>query len=611
MWNKTFYIVFFLISLFSLGLCEEKPEELPEIVVTANRIPEYLEETTAKTVLIPYEEIQKTNVILISDLLRTAPGVYVTSFGGPGKPTGIILNRSIRSSHTLVLLDGIKVNDPTTGMFDFGSLNAEDVERIEIIEGPQSTLYGSEAIGGVINIITKKGKEKPKINLSLESGSYGTYKPNFEISGEIKNWNFRLNSSYYNTEGFSAYRDGKEKDGFKNSFLSGKTGLNILPSLNIEFIGRYNYEKTEFDFPSSDANNIKKAKNYLLAGNINFEIFKNWKQYLLLSKNYSQRKHYYYDFGFSTNYIVQTNEFHWQNEVLPFEFYNLIFGIEYRKEKGKYEGYYDKERENMGFFINNKLNLFQKKLILNFGLRYDDYKKFGEKTTYRLGLNYLIPQLDIRLKANYGTGFMVPTFDDLFYPDEIWAKGNPNLKPEESKGWDIGIEKSLWNNKIDFSLIFFYQRYKNLIEWIPINWVWQPQNIGSAIIKGFENNLSFHLAQNFSFKISYNYSDPEDKEINKYLRYKPQHKLCFSADYTKGNFSFLTQYIYTGERYADKKNKNKLESYSLINLSSNYKLKSNIVFFGRIENLLNTDYEEVKNYNTPGRSIYLGLKLDY
>ncbi len=608
---RIFYIIIFLISLSSLGLSQEKPEELPEVVVTANRIQESLEETTAKTTLISLKEIDKTNVIFLSDLLRNLSGSYVTSYGGPGKTTGIILSRSVRSFHTLVLIDGIKVNDPTTGMFDFGSLNIDDIEKIEIVEGPQSTFYGSEAVGGVINIITKRGKGKPKINLSLESGSYGSYKPSLEISGKIKNWDFRLNSFYYNTEGFSAYKKGKEKDGFENSFLSVKTGLKILPNLNMEFLGRYNYGENEYDSPPIDANNIQKGKNYLLAGNINLELFKNWKQTLSLSKNYSQRKDYYHDWGFYTKYITQIEEIIWQNEILPFEFYNFLFGIDYRKEKAINEGNYDKKRESLGLFINNKLNL-KKNLILNFGLRYDDYKKFGEKTTYRLGLNYFFSKFNIRVKANYGTAFRVPTFDDLFYPDVIWARGNPNLKPEESKGWDIGVEKNLWNNKINFSLTFFYQKYKNLIEWMEIiPWTWQPQNIGSAILKGFENTLNLNLTDHFSLKMSYTYLDSEDKEKEKYLPYKPSHKLFFSIDYTLSNFSFIADYIFTEKRYADKENRQILSSYSLINLSTNYKLRPNLIIFGRAENILNTNYEEVKNYNTPGRSLYIGVKFNY
>jgi vitamin B12 transporter len=610
--------LFLLGTLVSPSFCAEKEEskevkEIPEVVVSADRIEEPLKEVTSQVTVITKEELKKKNFIFLTDVLRTLPQLYIRANGGPGQTAGAILSRGTKSAHTLVLIDGFKVNDPSLGMFDFGSLTVDDIERIEIIEGPQSTLYGSEAVAGVINIITKKGKGRPKIGLYLEGGSYGTYKPSFELSGELKNLDFRLNTFYYYTDGFSAYRYGSEKDGFKNPFASAKIGLNLLPKVRFEFLGRYNYERIEYDGWNEDAENLRKDHNYLVGAKLNLALFEQFKQIFSIYKNYSQRKSYE-PIGWSpyTRYTPSTEGFSWENFLNLGKIYSLVFGLDFKREKVKMlsesswgSSSYDKKREYTGIFLNNKLSLLESKLLLTAGLRYDNYKSLGEKTTYRLGTNYIIPKIDVKLKANYGTSFRVPTFDDLYYP----LFSNPNLKPEESKGWDLGFEKTFLENKLILGGSVFYQRYKDLIQWNPFTW--QPQNVGKAVIKGVEANLTLKLTQNLSLKANYTYLDPEDRDKEKYLIYKPSHKAGATLEYLWGNLSVIADYVYTGERFADPSNTQKLKSYSLVNLSANYSFNPKIKLYLRVENLFNANYEEVKDYGTPDRSFYAGIKFNY
>lgn len=614
--------LFLLGTLVSPSFCAEKEEskevkEVPEVVVSADRIEEPLKEITSQVTVITKDELEKKNFVFITDVLRTLPQVYVSTYGGPGQIAGAILSRGIKSAHTLVLIDGLKVNDPSSGMFDFGSLTVDEIERIEIIEGPQSTLYGSEAVAGVINIVTKKGKGKPKAEIFLEGGSYETYKPSFEVSGEFKGFDFRLNTFHYYTDGFSAYRYGSEKDGFKNSFVSAKIGLNLLPKVRFEFLGRYNYGRIEYDDWGADAENLRKDHNYLVSAKLNLALFEQFKQTFSIYKNYSQRKSYEPEsWSPYTRYTPYIEGFSWENFLNLGKIYSLVFGLDFKREKvemfseSSWEpSSYNKKREYTGIFLNNKLSFLDNKLFLNAGLRYDNYKNLGEKTTYRLGISYLIPKVDIKLKANYGTSFRVPTFDDLYYP----GFSNPNLKSEESKGWDLGFEKAFLENKLIAEGSIFYQRYKDLIQWIcdPSTWQCQPQNIGKAVIKGAEANLSLKLTQNLNLKANYTYLDPEDKEKEKYLIYKPSHKAGATLEYLWKNFSILADYVYTGERFADLLNTQKLKSYSLFNLSVNYSFNPKFKFYLRIENLFNANYEEVKDYGTPDSSFYTGIKFSY
>ncbi|WP_028841599.1 TonB-dependent receptor plug domain-containing protein [Thermodesulfobacterium hveragerdense] len=596
----------------SPGLCVENSQEVPEVVISADRIEEPVKESTTKVTVITKEDLEKKNFTFVSEVLRSLPQIYITAYGGPGQTAGAILGRGTKSAHTLVLIDGFKVNDPSSGMFDFGSLSVDDIERIEIIEGPQSTLYGSEAVGGVINIITKKGKGKPKVGLLVEGGSYGTYKTSLELSGEAKFIDFRLNVLRYYTEGFSATNKEDEKDGFKNTFFSSKIGLYLHPKARLELLGNYNYGRVEYDgFADKEA--LKKYHNYLIGTKLALSLLDNYKQIFSLYKNNYQRKDYTpKDWFIYTRYLPSTEGFSWENLLNLNKAYSLVFGLDFKREKvemyseGSFSNdFYDKKREHVGVFLNNKVSLLNDTLILNAGLRHDDYKSFGEKTTYRIGFRYLILKVNLVLRGNYGTAFRVPTFDDLFYP----GYNNSNLKPEESKGWDLYLEKDLLQERLVLGAGMFYQKYKDLIQFNLETW--KPQNVGKAVIKGAEANLSFKLTQNLRLKANYTYLDSEDRDKHKYLTYKPFHKVRATLEYSLKKLAFLADYTYTGKRFANVDNSKRLKPYSLVNLSANYYVSPNLKIYFKIDNLLNANYEETKEYNNPDRSFYIGIRLSY
>ena len=535
---KFFFIIFSFLTTFfqDKTLAYEKVEELPQVVITASKITEPLAEVTSDAIIITKEEIEKMNAHFVTEVLRTIPGIYVKQLGSPGKQASVFLKTSTKSGDLLVMIDGIKVNSPTTGDFDFSSLSVDEIERIEIINEPQSTLYGSEAMAGVINIITKKGKGKPRMNLSLEGGSYGTYKPAFNLSGGTEKIDYRVTTFYYKNDGFSAYKDGDEKDGYKNAFISGKFGFRPCGKLELEFLGRYYYARNEIDFGTEDGLSIYKddpdciQRNYhlLISGKLKLYLTSNWKQILTVSKVRNLIKTSDPDDVFkwySSKIVPAIYILDWQHNLFLSKNFIFIIGTEYRKEKGKYEGSttYDEDIENKAIYMNSKIKLLNNNLILNGGIRYDNHQTFGKKTTYRIGFLYNIMPYALKIKANYGTAFKAPTLNDLFWPNTGWAMGNPDLKSEKSWAWNARIEKNFLNEKIKFSLSFFYQKYKNLIQWTPISpesWIWKPQNIGKANIKGSELSFTFTLSKNFIIRSGYTYIDTENEKNNKYLIYK-------------------------------------------------------------------------------------------
>lgn len=426
-------------SLVTSLFAEEKIK-LEEVVVTATRIEEAAEETTSDVVVIKAEDIKKMNIQFVTDVLRKIPELNLIQSGGAGKLATALL-RGGDSTHTLVLIDGVKVKSTTTGSFDFSGINVDDIERIEIVKGPQSTFYGSEAMAGVINIITKKGEGKPKIDVSFESGAYGMYKPSLTVSGGNKKLDYRLTGTYFYTDGISAAKQGTEKDGYKNTSISGKFGFRPVERLELELSGKYYYDRSELDFGTDrdDPNYIQRENHYIVSNKGKFYLIDIWEQILTLStvKDILKVRDPDDTLGwYSSNITTGVDTIDWQHNLYISDSYTLTAGMEYRKEKGESiespTGVlrFDKSIDNKALYLNNKLKLFKEDVVFNAGLRYDDHETFGSKTTHRIGAVYNIKPAALRIKSSYGTGFRAPTLNELFYQDLWGSSGNLNLRPE-------------------------------------------------------------------------------------------------------------------------------------------------------------------------------------
>jgi len=583
---------------------------IDDVVVTASRIEESLEETTSSVTVIRADEIRKRDIIFVTDLLRELPELNLVQNGGTGRNATVFL-RGGGPEHLLVMIDGVKVNSTTTGSFDFSGINVDDIERIEIVKGPQSTIYGSEAMAGVINIITKKGRGRPQIGLSLEGGSYGTYKPSFTLSGGEDNLDYRLTITHYYTDGISAAKEGIEKDGYKNSSLSGRFGYNPLGRVRIELSGRYYYNRTDldgFDFMEKkavdDLNFIESGNHYTLSGKVTTLPTDNWEQVLMISRaRDSLRFRDPDDLYNNADIITSRDTIDWQHNLYLHDNYTITAGIEYRQEKGENRDNFKESISNKAVYLNNKLKLFKGDLILNAGMRYDDHERSGSRMTYRLGGIYNLKDHGIRVRGGYGTGFRAPAFNELFFP----FYGNPDLKPEKTKAWEIGIEKDLMKGDIILSVTYFDQSYNDLIQTDPNTWT--AANIAKAAVKGIETGLKVRMSESFNIAAGYTYTDSKDKETGEKLTRRPRDKFNISLAYSLKDLSLMTDFIFVGKRF-DSSIRKDLPSYSVLNLALNYKLTKVVTLFTRVENLFDSDYEESGTYGTPGFSVYAGLKIN-
>lgn len=593
------------------GWAEEKIK-IGEVVVTASKIEESAEETTSEVTVIRAEEIKKMNAVSVSDVLRKVPDLNLVQSGGDGNLAFVFL-RGGAPRHTLVMIDGVKVNSNTSGGFDFYRLQVNDIERIEIVKGSQSTIYGSEAMAGVINIITKKGEGKPRIETVLEGGSFGTYKPSLNISGSYNTLNYHVTTFYYHTDGISAAKNGQEKDGFNNAFLSWNFGYKPADTFELELNGNYSNDRTELDGfdlftgkPTDALNFVQHGNHFLLSARGKLLLLNRWEQVLTLSTFSDILKSRDPETEFNNSDFKTGRQFiDWQNNFYLTDAATLTAGLEYRNDAGRFSNVYDETVDNKAAYLNTKVKLLKDALIINAGLRYDDHEKAGSKTTYKIGAAYNIKEAGLLIRTSYGTGFLAPTFDFLFFE----PFNNPNLKPEESKSFEAGVTKTFLNERLSVSVTYFNEDYKNLIQGDPAN-NFRASNIAKASAEGVEALATMKIADALELKAGYTYLDAKDTASGEPLLRRPNNKFNLGIGYTNQYMSALADLIYVGERHdIDGFTVVKVSPYYLVNLSGSYRATKDITLFGRIENMLDKDYEDPKGFGTKGISAYGGVRL--
>jgi len=601
------------VLLLSTPAFAEPPDVvLPEIVATASRWEEPLERVPQDVTVITRADIEKKGVPFVADLLRLQSDIQIIQNGGPGTQATIIM-RGGGSNQVLVLIDGIKLNSPSTGSADLSGLLTSDVERIEILKGAQSTLYGSEAMAGVVNIITKKGAGKLKGDLSVEGGSFSTVKSAGSVSGGTGRTNYRLSANWSDTDGIPIAKNGSVPNGYTNKSLSARLGANPTDNSSMELNLRYGKERTQLDDniygvgPVDTLNYLQDRESYLVAATGKIFPWEKYEQSLTLS--------YLRDdldaSGSATawnNYRIKTTTklLDWQHTV-DLNPLTITGGIAYRDEAAENVGTFDQSINNKAGYFNAKLALINDTLILNAGMRYDDHSTFGGAFSSRTGLLYTIKPLEMRFKANFGSGFRAPALNELYFP----FYGNLDLQPEKSTGYDLGVEKDFFGKKLVVGATWFRQRYRNLIQSVEISpYTWTADNIGKAQTEGVEIKVSALPADNLKLNVSYSYLDAINKDTGAYLPYRSRNKFTSSVEYTVAKLTLIGEYLYVAKRFDSFQNRD-MSPYSLVNLKGSYLLHKNLSLFARIDNLLDKSYEEVAGYGTPGISVYGGVKVSF
>lgn len=594
---------------------------LDPIVVTATRTETPLSQVASSVTVITSEEIEAKQQQLAIDILRDVPGVNIARTGGPGGAASIYL-RGTENKHTLVLIDGVEANNPSAvgGVADLTNLSSDNIEQIEVVRGAQSVLYGSDAIGGVINIITRKGQGKPQGYASLETGSFNTQTGKVGFSTGSEKGHFSLSAARTKSDGFSSANEkngNTEDDSYEKTSLGFNAGIRPSQTFELNIGANYSNSDNEFDYgfssPPIDAENYQDTKE--LTGHIEgvaHLLDDRWKVKLGASHTDIERITEEESWGIS-RFVGKKNKFELQNIVTLNEFNTLVMGIENETEKAETSNGQKDSATNNAIYAENQFKYDN--FSTTVGLRHDKHDEFGGHTTWRVAPVYIVETTKTKLKGSVGTGFKAPTlyelyapgFYDWFDPSIYYSVGNENLKPEESLSWDLGIEQPLFQNAVILGVTWFQNQIDNYIDY---DFVAGYRNSHNIRTQGVESTVQVFPSEYFDVLFSYTYTDTKNEEDGSRLLRRPLHNASVGINIIPTEAVRVNtnlRYISERDGYQDAQ----LKAYTLVNMAASYQVKENLQLFGRVDNLLDKSYEEVAGYGTAGISGYAGIKLTF
>ena len=639
---KSIFSVLALTASVTPAFAEESDQGPDDrIVVTASRSGDPVRADTigASVTLLDAAALEQRQTRIVSDILRDVPGVAVSRAGGIGGLTQIRI-RGSEANHVLVLIDGIEVSDPYQGEYDFGTLIADDAARIEVLRGQQSSLYGSDAIGGVIHYITQTGAEAPGIRLRAEGGSFGTVSGGVRAAGVAGDLDYALTSSYYHTDGSPSARRGTRDIGSDSVGAGAKLNWTPADNLRLTAVGRYSLTK-------ADGNNSEFDSSSPLFGTI------------VDSPGVRYRNEAFYGLVRGELSLLDGR---WTNALSGqiadttrkgFTAFGLDYGDEGNRLKGSFEstirfgsdavahrltGAVDVEREqyrnttpspfafqgkrhtdNIGLVGQYDVTI-NDALALGGSVRRDENNRFDDVTTFRVQGSYRFAT-GARLHGAYGTGVKNPGYFELYgYADGAYI-GNPNLKPEKSKGWEAGIEQSIAGDRATIAATWFDNRLTDEIytTYPAPDFVATPDNRTTrSKQRGLEVSLSARPVPQLRVEAAYTYLHAREDGAVEVRRPKHVASLNVTAFSTDQRFSSTLTVRYNGRQedvaFTDPSFipvPVSLQEYVLVNLNAEYKLTPTIALFGRVENLTDESYEEVFSYQTQGRAAYGGVRVRF
>jgi vitamin B12 transporter len=584
------------------------------VVVSATRIDTPIEQVGSSISVISAAEIKQQNAQNAQDAIRLVQGVQSTMNGGPGTSSSVFI-RGAESDHTLVLINGIRVNSNTAGGFDLSALPVDMIDQIEVLRGPQSGLYGSDALGGVINITTKKGATVPfGSTASIALGEMGYRTANLGLFGGNKIIDFNVSASFLELENHDIAKNngGTEDDPYERKSLYGNLGINLPEEGRIDLTTLYNQDENELDaFGGVDdpLENSSKEKVFTSAA-VSQPIGDHYVQNV--SAGYSWQEYTGINGGSPAEYVSENTDASIKGDWTPVENNTLSVGYDYRHTSAENVGNFPKEsRDQHALFINNMWSM-KERLFINLGARYDDFSDIDGEATWKASASWFV--LDYtRLHGAMGTGYRAPTMNDIYYT--FGAPPRTYLKPEQSRSFDIGIEQTLFEESLVADITYFQSDIDDLIAWDevpPGSGNWQPANVAEAEIRGFEASLAYAVTEAISTRLYYTYTDAEDVQTGNKLARRAEHTggLTTSWQYSKrGNI--YADVTYTGERYDNAANTRELDEFFLVGLGTRYEILDGAVIFAHISNLLDEEYDTAGGYSGVGRIASAGVELSF
>lgn len=588
------------------------------IIVTATGVAQKPVETGQAITVVDRAQIESRQSATVSDLLSTTPGVTVSRNGGVGQPTALRI-RGAEDSQTLVLIDGVRVNDPSspTGAFDFGNLLTGNIDRIEVLRGPNSVPWGSQALGGVVNITTARPADGFGAALNAEYGYSNAKKLIGNVQGGFGPVRASLGGGWFEDDGISAYKFGTERDGYRQYAANGRVEVDLSPDITIDLRGNYADSRVGFDgfpppaFSFADTTGFSTTKQAFGYAGLNAALFDGaLNNRLAFTLSDTRRASFSSATAAPSLFKGRTERFEYQGDATVAGWLRAVFGIEHENSRfdngtttvstGVSSGYAQ--------LIANPAEM----LTLTGGVRVDDHRTYGTKATFSANAAWRIRSGTV-LRASYGEGFKAPTLFQLFS-----NFGTTTLNPETAQSYDVGIEQSLVDGMLRFGTTLFLRDTINQIDFTSV----PPRadrpfgyyvNIARTRARGLETFIELRPTTSLKLNANYTLTDAKNRVTGINLLRRPRHSVNANIDWSPREWLRVGASIQTVSDSRDSDFRTfrptSLDGYTLLGLRASVSLGRQLELYGRVENLTDTAYETVSGYGTAGRNAHVGLRV--
>jgi vitamin B12 transporter len=591
-----------------------------EIVVSATRIPIPEDQSPASVSVITAQDFEIKQTRRVADALREVPGLSILQTGTPGQLTSLF-TRGLGSDQTQVLIDGIPINQGLAGLFNFADLTTDNIDRIEVVRGPQSTLYGPRALAGVVQIFTKQGSGPPTEEFTAEAGSNSTFREMFESSGAFGKFDYSIGLSRLDTDNERANNQYRYSNGIANVGWSPSEQLRISALFTYSLADTGN-PNTIFD-PKPFDNLL--TERWLIAPHLDFKPVEWWEHKLIVSYDHERQVNDPNDDGFvgPTRALFKRLTIDYQNDLKPASWLTLTSGFFYSDVDAGQERPFvsqafgpqptflsDHTDETAGFLEATVTPITN--LIFVAGGRFDRFNQFGDVWTYRIASSYKIDKTNTTLHSSVATGFSPPSSQDKIFGN------NFGLQPIKDRGWDIGVEQRFSEGRVLFGATYFHNDLSNVI---GFNGLFETLNLGAARTQGLETELKMNPLPNLTITATYTYLDAEKTSVadisqlqGARLPRRPRNEAYISASYLwckKLRTTVEAKFVNAREELNFGGPNFDIEDYAVVNLAAEYEVNSHMRIFARIENLGNEQYAEVFGFPNLGRTAYGGFSLKF
>ena len=598
--------------------------EAASVIVSATRTDIPLDQSPASVSILTSEDFEHKQIKRVSDALREVAGLSVVQTGSPGQLTSVF-TRGLRSEHTQVLLDGVPINQGLQGAFNFADLTVDDIDRVEVVRGPQSTIYGPRALAGVIQIFTKQGQGEPGLTLTGEGGSYDTFGEALQSDGSLDTQSHGLAGSFDYSLGLSRLDtdNARTNNQYRNS--AGIANMGWSPNEQLRLASLFMYSDSDIGLPNTifDPRPFDNflTERWLVAPHVDLRVGDWWEHKLIVSYDHERQINDPNEDGFlgPTRALFERTQVDYQNDLRPTSWLTITSGFFYTATNAGQERPFmlfgptfisDHPKQIAGFA---QATIDIANFVFVAGGRYTSFNQYGDIWTYRFAGSYKIDPTDTTLHASVATGFSPPSSQDI-----LFRFNTDPLRPEEDLGWDVGVEQRFWNKRLIVGATYFHNDLTNII---GFNGLFETLNLGEAETQGLEAELRVMPIVDLVLSASYTYLEAKKTsaaEVSQRegarLPRRPRNEVYLSASYLwwkKLRTTAEAKFVNAREELNFGGPNFDIEDYSFVNVAAEYEINPHLSIFARIDNLTDEEYSEVLGFPVLGRAAYAGAKLRF